>query len=100
MITYYLYQRPVSGHNYCEGIMMEIAPLSPTTGCIVTMRCCPCCRDEAMEPGTVVSLPRGNWKQAEILSYGEDATAVKPRELKVENEYERQPDQGRGTGSV
>jgi hypothetical protein len=31
----------------------------------------------------IVTLPVGNWKQAEIIGYGEDATAVKPRELLI-----------------
>lgn len=81
MVIYRLHQRPVSGHNWCEGIEVEIEPLSPHTGRILVVRCCSCCRDEMLEPGLVVMLPSGNWKQAEIIGYGEDATAVKPLEL-------------------
>lgn len=82
MITYTLHQRPVSGHNHCEGITVELAPLSPTSGEVVAMRCCYCCRDEQLEKGAVLSLPPGqNWKRAAGFSMGEDATMIKPRDL-------------------
>lgn len=86
MVTYRLHQRPVSGHNWCYGIEVEIEPLSPSTGRVVFMKCCACCLGEMLGTGTVVKLPHGNWKQAEILSYGEDCTVVKPRDLSLGEE--------------
>ena len=84
MITYILHQKPVSGHNHCEGIVVEIEPVSPTSGRVVRMRCCYCCRDEQLEKGTVLTLPPGqNWKRAAAFSMGEDATVLKPRDLEI-----------------
>ena len=87
MITYILHQKPVSGHNHCKGIVMEIEPLSPTSGRVVGTKCCGCRLGEWLEKvgsGTIVSLPPGqNWKRASGFSMGEDATIVKPLEMEV-----------------
>jgi hypothetical protein len=84
MITYILHQLPVSGHNHCEGIVVEIEPLSSSSGKVVRMTCCWCCRDEQLEKGTIINLPLGqNWKRASNFSMGEDATVIKPRDLKI-----------------
>lgn len=85
MITYILHQMPVSGHNHCEGIVVEIEPVSPISGRVVKMKCCHCCQeDERLEKGTIVNLPPGqNWKRASGFSMGEDATVLKPRDLLI-----------------